>query len=80
MLAMHPHEFVITPFIASAVARAGIGNPHSAVGVLEAARTMGAQGVSAQEHVYWCLGCFFPKARLVGLGVRVEKEGEKVRR
>jgi hypothetical protein len=61
VLAMYPHEFVISPFIASAVTRAGIGDPttilmlvHSAVGVVEATRTMGAQGVSAQEHVYWC--------------------------
>jgi hypothetical protein len=48
VLAMHPREVVITPFIAGVVARRGIGDPttmlaHSAVRV-EAARTMGAHG------------------------------------
>jgi hypothetical protein len=40
VLAMHLREVVITPFIASAVVRGGIGDP-TAVEV-EAARTMGA--------------------------------------
>ena len=48
VLAMHFREVVVTPFIASAVARGGIGDPtrllaHSAVEV-EAARTMGMHG------------------------------------
>jgi hypothetical protein len=55
VLAIYLHEAVITLFIASPVARGGIGDPTTMLArgavVVEAARTM---GISAQEHVYWC--------------------------
>jgi hypothetical protein len=78
VLAMHLREVVITPFIASAIAREGIGDP-TAVEV-EAARTMGAHGrrfstgaclsVSSLLRAR-LLGCYSPKR----LGKKHAQEG-----